>query len=161
MIHASGKREVARAQAMAGREQSFAGPEIESLNSDMPAGSARLLDFDAITVTFGVFLNNDGVRALRHYAAGKDARRFAALKLPRERPAGGNLADDLQLHRRVGCVGGAYGVAVHGGNIRRRLRAPRRKRIGKDAALGIAKRDLFSPERGGLREHAVERLGYR
>ena len=127
----------------------------------MPAGGARLLDFDAITVALGVFLDNDGVGALRHHAASKDARRFAALKLPRERPAGGDLADDLQLHRRVDHVGGANGVAVHGGNVGWRLRAPRRERIGKDAPLGVAKRNLFSPQRGGLGEHAVERLGYR
>jgi hypothetical protein len=41
------------------------------------------------------------------------------------------------------------------------LRAPRGERIGKHAAIGIAKRNLFSPERCGLRKHAVERLGYR
>ena len=80
---------------MTGIEQRFPGFEIESVNANMTARRARLLDFDMSAIAPSVFLDHDGVGAFRHHATGEDARCFARLKLPRERPAGGDLANDL------------------------------------------------------------------
>ncbi len=53
------------------------------------------MDGDAIAVTPGHFLNHDRIGAIRHNAAGKNARGFARADRRGERPAGGDLADDL------------------------------------------------------------------
>ena len=54
---------------------------------------------------------------------------------PPNGPPGRDLADELQAHGRCGDVRGAHRVAVHGGNIGRRLRAQRREIRGEHAAV--------------------------
>ena len=90
-----------------------------------PARSG-VIDDHALAVARGVLLDHDGVGAGRDDAAGEDARGLAGAHLALERMAGRDLARDLERHRHARHIGGAHRIAVHGGEIGRRLRAQRR-----------------------------------
>ena len=123
MVHAGSERKIAYGEPMPGRKERVAQLEIEPLRADVAAACARLLDLDPIAVAPRVFLDHDGVGALRQHAAGENARRLAGADRPRKRPAGGDLADYSQMRRDTRHVVGAHGIAVHGRYIGRRLGA--------------------------------------
>ena len=77
------------------------------------------------------------------HAAGEDARGFAGADVAGERPAGRDLADHAQMRGRARDVGGAHRIAVHGGDVLRRLGAPRREIFGQHAAFGVVERHLL------------------
>ena len=137
VVHGAGEREVARGQATALGDERGAGLEIEPLGADVAALGLRPLDGDDIAVARGDLLDHHGVGAARHHAAGEDARRLAGPDLAIERPPRRDLADDGETRRRRRHIGGAHRIAVHGGDIGRRLGAQRRE-IGREhAAAGI------------------------
>ncbi len=78
-----------------------------------------------------------------------------------ERPAGGNLADDLQAYGGGSHVGGTHGVTVHGRDIGRRLGAQRFEIVGQHAAVGFLERHLVGRQRLGMRQYLFKRLGDR
>ena len=90
-----------------------------------------------------MFLDHHRIGTVGHHPAGENARRFARTDGAGKRPSGGDLADDFQAHRGVRHIAGAHGVAVHGGDVGRRLGAAGFQRINQDAASGLGKRDFF------------------
>ena len=56
-------------------------------------------------------------------------------------------------------VGGAHRIAVHGGDVVRRLGAPRREVRGEHAAFGFGERHVLARQRLDAIEHAGERVG--
>jgi hypothetical protein len=111
-----------------------------------------------VTVAPGLLLDHDRVGSLREHAARENARRFAVTDRKRKRPAGGDFADNLQAHRRIGDIGGTHGVAVHCRHVGRRLRAPRLERVGEDAVMRLVERRLFGRQRRRVLQHAFERV---
>ena len=75
--------------------------------------------------------------------------------------AGGDLADHRQRRRRLRDIGGAHGIAVHGGDGGRRLRAQRRQILGQHAAERLVERRPLGRQRLGAREHARQGFGDR
>jgi hypothetical protein len=102
-----------------------------------------------------------GIGAARHPAAGEAARGFAAPDGVVERPSGRDLADHLEARRRVGDVGRAHGVAVHGRHVGGRLGALRREVGGEHAMMGVDQARVLGRQRGGAGEHLGERIGDR
>jgi glycosyltransferase involved in cell wall biosynthesis len=87
-----------------------------------------------VTVALGDLLDrDDGVRAFRHDAAGRDRHRVTRTESPVRRPSGGDAPCNTKRSR---CVGAAHGITVH-----------RRARERRQVSAGV----------GGLREHATER----
>ena len=116
---------------------------------------------DGVAVALGQLLDDNRIGAGRHKAAGENARRLSGADTAGERPAGGNLADDLQAYRGVGHVGRAHGVTVHGRDIGRRLGAQRFEIVGQHAAVGFRERHLVGRQRAGMRQYLFKRLGDR
>ena len=72
--------------------------------------------------------------------------------------AGGGHADHLQGGGRPGGVGGAHGIAVHGGGVEGRLAAPRLERLAKRAPAGLGERHVIARHRGGADDDAGDGL---
>ncbi len=94
-------------------------------------------------MALGVLLDDDGVGAVRHRRAGKDARRFAGADTAAEPGPGRDLGDDAQLGRRPVEIGGAHRIAVHRRDRKGRLGAARGDIFGKDPAEPVRERDLL------------------
>ena len=107
---------------------------------------------------FRVLLDDDGVGAGRHHAAGEDARGLSGADLAVERPARRDLADQLQRRRHLRDIGGAHRIAVHRRHVGRRLGAQRRDIGGQHAAFGFDQRRVLARQRLDAIEHAGERV---
>ena len=136
-------------EAASAREQHVALAEIDAGGADMPPGNGGFRDGDVVAVDASVFLDDDGVGAVRDHAAGEDPHRFARGHLPLERAAGRDLADHLQPRREIGGIGRAHRIAVHRRHRLRRLRAPRRDVARQHAMIGGVERDHFLGQRFG------------
>ena len=123
--------------------------------------AGRLFHLDVVAEALCLLLDHDRIGAFGDHAAGEDTRRFTAADGARKRPPGGDFADDFQAHRHARHIGGAHGIAVHGGHVGGRLGAPRLQWKGKDAAIGVGERRFFGRQRRGVFEHAFERLSDR
>ena len=148
MAHRGGERDRARRRARARRCSSdVAGSEVEAGRPDV-AGLAATGSRTRIASPsrVGVLLDQDRVGAVRHRRAGEDAHRLAGAERAGEALAGARHADDLK--RRAGRrLGGAHGVAVHGGGGEGRLRRARRKVVGEHAAGRIGERHGLGRQR--------------
>ncbi len=131
--------------------------------AEVEAGDAHVLgarrcgvDDHHIAVARRVLLDDDGIAAFRQHAAGEDARGLARLECRGQRPAGRHLADELQACGRRGDVLAAHRVAVHGGDIVRRLGAACGEILGEHAAFRLGERHALDRQRLGSFEHARE-----
>src|SRR6185312_11574827 len=77
IVHRRREHQIAVVEAAAAREQHLALAEVDALAADVLALDAGALDDDAVVLALGHLLNDDAVGAVRHHAAGKDARRLA------------------------------------------------------------------------------------
>ncbi len=68
-----------------------------------------------ITVTFHLFLHDDGVDTLRHRCPGHDAHTLTGMNHTGKRPAGPGSTEHGQL-RRAACrqIGARHSVTIHG-----------------------------------------------
>ena len=105
MVHGGGQHDVAAGEPPALAQQHGALGEIDAALAHIAAERGRLVDDDLVAVAAGDLLDHHGVGAGRHHAAGEDARGFAGADRAVEGMAGGDLADQLQRHRRLGHVG--------------------------------------------------------
>ena len=141
------------------REQDRAAREIEAGDADVLALAGRRWSTTTVSPSRVVFSWITMVSAPGGtHAAGEDARRFAGADRALERMPGGDFADELEPRRRGRDIGGAHRIAVHGGDVGRRLRAQRREVGGEHAAVRVRERRGFGRQRLGVREHARERL---
>ncbi len=129
------------------------------LRKSMPAvricrpGRAASVIVMPLSVSHGVFLDDDGVGAFGDHAAGKDPDRLARAKRLVERAAGRDLADHLEPRPGGRCIGGAHRIAVHRRHRLRRLGAQRRDVARQHAVIGRVQRDHFLGQRLGAREN--------
>src|SRR5579872_2657818 len=113
MVSGGGQADVAGGEAAGGGDHGIARGEVLAGATDVAAGGDGFVDLDVGAGGGGVFLEQDGIGALRDDAAGEQANCLAGPDGAVERMAGGGAADDFQ--RRVqGAVSGAECVAVHG-----------------------------------------------
>ncbi len=87
-----------------------------------------------------VLLQQDGIGALRHHAAGEQTDDLAGADSALERVAGRGAADHVQFGAERP-VSGAQGVAVHRRDIGRRLGQAGDHRRGGHAAPGVGECD--------------------
>ena len=71
------KRDVTRRKPPPALEQNVARSKIETTLANVLTSRGRFFDAHGLATRFDVFLDHDGVRAVRHNAAGKDADRLA------------------------------------------------------------------------------------
>jgi hypothetical protein len=126
MAGGGGEGDGGSVEQAAGAQQRVALAEVAARPADVGARHRRLAHAQRVAATLGVFLDDDAVGALRDAGAREDAHRLTGSDRPGERAAGVGFADDAQARRDAGEVGGARGVAVHGGGVERRLRQRRR-----------------------------------
>src|SRR3954447_8737931 len=129
---AAGAGEPAGPQDRAGLEAGPPGGEVEAGGADELADLHAAGEADEGSVALGVLLDGDGVRTLGHDAAGEDADGLAGGERAGEGVAGGRLADHLERAAGLLEVGGADGVAVHGGDGGGRLVAAGAQVVGQD-----------------------------
>ncbi len=146
---------------MTRRKQRVALAEVEAFKAHIAAFAARLLHVDDIAIACRVFLDDNGVGAVRHKAAGENPRCFADSNRRREGTPGRHFADDLQARRDIGHIAGANCITIHRRDIGRRLGAQCFQRFRQDAAIGVGEWRAFGRQYIGMRQHMIERLGYR
>src|SRR6185437_3557812 len=117
--------------------------EIEPRNADMTAFLYRLFQRDFTGRRLCVFLNHNGVRTLRHHAAGEDANGFTVSDLSPIWIACGRSANDTK-RRRFLCVLSPHRVTVHRRNREGRLRKFRANVPGKHAAVSFRDSNAFA-----------------
>jgi hypothetical protein len=137
MVHGGGERDVAAGEAAAFGEAHFAFAEIEPGRAHIATALGRGIDHDRVAIARRVLLDHDGVASCGQDAAGENARGFAGIDAAGEWPPRRDLADQLEPRGRARHVLGAHRIAVHGGDIFRRLRAERAEVFGEDAAFGF------------------------
>ena len=135
--------------------------EIEAGAADMLSTRRGGGHAHACTFAFRVLLDDDGVGAGRYDATGEDARGLTLVHAAREWMSGCDLADDFERHRNTRHVGRADRVAVHGGEIGRRLGAQRYHVGGEHAAVRIIELGGFRRQRSRTFKHAHKRIGDR
>jgi hypothetical protein len=143
MIHGSGEREIAVAEAATLAEQHCAAFEVETLDADMFALARSHSNDHGAALACRVLLDHDRVGARRQDAARENARGFAGADRAAKWMSGCNFADELELDRRLGHVNRAHRVAVHRRNVGRRLGAQRRDIGGEQAAVRLRERHSF------------------
>ena len=143
------------------REQHVALAEIDAGGTDMPPRNGGFRDGDVVAIDASVFLDDDGIGAVRDHAAGEDPHRFAGADLALERAAGRDLADHLQPRGEIGGIGRAHRIAVHRRHRLRRLRSPRRDVARQHAMIGSVERDHFLGQRIGAGKDRGKRIGNR
>ena len=161
IVHGGCEHQVARGEAAALFEEQLPGVKIDALQAHIAALGRWLVDRDLIAIAGGQFLDDHGVAAARHHAAGEDARGFACADLAVERMAGGDLADQLQLDGSLRDISGAHGIAVHGGHSGGRLGAKRLQILGEDAAERVVEAGRFRGQRHGICQYTGERFSDR
>ncbi len=114
--HDGGEAQLARAHDGARGKADPARPEVEPGRANELALSDGAGEAHAAAVGLGILLDGDGVGAGRDHPAREDAHGFAWGHLAREGMAGRCRAHHLQPPARWIEVGGADGVAVHGGD---------------------------------------------
>ena len=127
----------------------------------MPPGNGGFRDGDMIAIDSGVFLDDDGIGAIRDHAAGEDPHRFASADLALERAAGRNLADHLQPRGEVGGIRRAHRIAVHRRHRLRRLRPPCRNVMCQRTMIGGIERHHLLWQRFGAGKDRSKRIGDR
>ena len=130
-----------------GAQQHVALAKIDAGGADVLSGGGGFLEDDMLAVAFGVFLDHDGIGAVRHHAAGENPQSLAGLQRPRERPSRGDLADHMQPRRNRRDIGGAHRIAVHRRHRDRWLGAARGKVACQHPAMGVVKTDHFFRQR--------------
>ena len=148
MVGGGGQSDVARGEAAAGRNHGVAGGKVLAGAADVTAGGDCLVHPHLGAGGGRVLLQQDGIGAMRHDAAGEQADDLAGADSALERVAGRGAADDVQFGAEC-TVGGAQGVAVHRRDIGRRLGQAGDHRRGGDAAPGIGECDDL--RRGGAK----------
>ena len=116
------------------------------------------VDGDDFAVACRVFLDDDAVGTVGQGRAGEDAHRFAASEHTVERSAGRHGADDAELCRYVRNVVGAHGISVHRRKIGGRLRSPRNRFLGENAARRLRQRNHFGLRRRKRRQNPRPRF---
>ena len=150
------EREIGGIQDTPGRERFRPRCQLLSAPADVLTRLRWLPHVHFGAIADRVLLHHDAVRSRRKWGAGEDARRFTRLERSCPgRVARGDLAGDAQ---RTTGIGGAQGVAVHHGDVRRRLVAPGADALREHPSVGLRKRNVFSRE--GMRAGAnrCERL---
>jgi hypothetical protein len=140
------------------RGQAVAFSEIHACGADIGPGGGGLGDLDGVTLAPGVFLDQDGVGAVGHRGAGKDADRLALADGAAMAAAGRRLTGDGEPGAGEG-VRGADRVAVHGRGGEGRLVAGGERVGGQNPAGGVGQRDFLGA--GGIdqSEDAGEGVG--
>ena len=105
-------------------------------------------------VALGILLDEDGVGAVRHRRAGEDAHASPGPSEPAKRSPARDMPTTLSVRpgRRLG---GADGIAVHGGGGEGRLRPPRRESAPSTRPAASDKRHGLGGERGRRRRAAA------
>ena len=142
-VHRRGQANLAGAQPGAGLEPDHALRKIEPGLADVMSRTRAFFDCDARPVNLGVFLDDDGVGAPGHGAAGEDAHCLAGPNIAFEDAARGCLADPFEHCRHTRYVLGADRVAVHRRDRDRRLRAARDNIFGQHPAERVRQPDLL------------------
>ena len=138
----------------------FALREVEAGGTDIaPPGSAPVDDFDGIASRIPrVFLNDDGVGALRHRGAGEYADGFPGTHRALERASRRGIADNGEPDGEGAHIVRAHRVAVHRRDGEGGLRPPRRDIPGENAPERIGKPDLFRRHGPERRQNTVARF---
>ena len=123
MVHGSCQRQALGVDDTCSLQQCLAFGEIETCRAHEPAFFGRFEDSHGIAVADGVFLDDDGVGALRHRRAGEDAHGGSGHHLARKGVACCRFADHRKRGFAVVQVRMADGVAIHGGSRKGRLGA--------------------------------------
>jgi hypothetical protein len=105
VVHGGREREVAIAQATAFAERSVAARKVEPGATHIAALLRARLHQHALALAQGVFLDDDGIGALRHDPAGENTGGLAGAHAAGEGMARGDLADHPELGRHLGDVG--------------------------------------------------------
>ncbi len=153
----AGERDMTCGDPSAGRDQMRADCEVGRLAADVAAGLERALagHRQPHAVARRLLLDQHAVGAGRDGRAGKDARRFKSAKRPVEAGAGRAFANDGP---RAGALAIAYRIAVHRGQVVRRLVAQRDDRIRRPASHRLDERDVLDRQRSRQRKQARLRV---
>ena len=117
VVGGGGKADCAGSQALAGVEEGVAALEVATARADVAAENGAFAKRKRVADAVGVFLDRDGIGAGGDQAAGEEAEGLAGADRAVERVAGWGAPNDGPGAR----VGGAHGVAVHGGEVGGRL----------------------------------------
>mgnify|MGYP001156232569 CR=1 FL=1 len=144
-----------RVDASAGGQQFVALAEIETCPADMARTWLSLaIEAQHIAIACGIFLQQHGIGPGGHQCAGGYADRLTWAHRSRERVPGSAFAN----HAPRPILAKAQGIAVHGGEIGRRLGAMGEQRFGKTAAQSLFHRHMFRRERSDGSEQTGLRL---
>ena len=137
-----------------GRDDLVIGAQVAASRPHVRAWRDRLADLNRVFSIDNVLERDDGIRAVRHDAAGRDAHRLAGLQRARRRPTRG----DAEHHRqRPRSVGRANREPVHRAARERRQIDHRRRGLGEHAPGGLLERHPLRRQRFGALEN--EALG--
>ena len=109
----------------------------------MAPGLRHFADGDDAAIGTGIFLQNDGIGALRNDTAGEDAHRLPRVNGAAERMTGRRTADHAQTRRHHGRIGGAQRVTVHCRNREGRLVEAGNRIVRQNAVERSGERDAF------------------
>ena len=129
----SGKRDVLRPQADAGRKNGGAGGDVLASAADVVTRTRDMVDDNAHGAVGAAFLHDDSVGAGGDRGAGEDACGSSRLQRRPQR-AGRDALADRQADAGGGDVGCAHGIAVHRRIVERRHGHVRLLRQGQNAA---------------------------
>ena len=152
MVHGRRQPDIAPGEHGTGLQQDVALLEIEARRAHEAAHGGCFLHGDGVAVDVGVFLDDDGVGAVRQRRAGKDTHCLAGTDGAVKAAARRRLTDTGQGCRGAGDISGAHGVTVHGGNIGRRQGQVGLQVFGQDPAEGVGEIDFLGigqPHPGG------------
>ena len=149
------------ARTTPGLEHGLAGLDVAAAIPDVRARGDRRAHLQAAVLLLDELERDDGVGALRHHAAGGDAHGLARRERPHRRVARRNPAGHRERQRRVGRVGRAQRVAVHGRARERRQVDDGDGGLGEDAPGRALDRDALGLERLRPVEHEALSLGER
>ena len=106
-------------------QQEIALVEIQPLDTDVAASLRQCGDDDHAAGPRRVLLNYDGIAAGRHFAAGKNANRFAGFDRAGKGAAGGDFSDDAQIRRHILHIRHPHRIPVHRRDVGGRLATQR------------------------------------
>ena len=159
VVGCSGEGEGGGVEHPAGVEQHVAFGEVEPGAPDVPSG---LDGFDGgnrvVFGPLGILLDQDGIGAGGKRRAGEDPDGFSGTDCACETAAGRGFADHLKPRRHRRDVGGAHGIAVHGGRVEGRLRAQSGDRLCQDPEGGIVDRHGLGGKRSGIGQEPLKRV---
>ena len=136
------QRQLRRADACSGRQDSIACTEIHPGGADVAVGrggqGAR--QADCVAITRHVFLQDHGSGTIGQGGSRGDAHRLSGCRRAGEGMARGALPD---YPPRAGQIIDPHGIAIHGGQIAGGLGAPGKQGCGEVAPKGLSGRALF------------------